>query len=278
MMIITTKNTYINSKDATTLLYNDNVINAKTINAMLEIIKFIKAFDGDIYDNIIYNWRIQGIMRNEPICFRIDHFLLMPFISSLSISYQIIDNFSIPKFHSYIVKSRNKDFDDFYLNAFIVNKRDFKKISCWFDISLLTEDSSSMYIRYIPQSMKYIPDKITYLKEKVCAKQFGIIDKYLSTQNTPNIINCIDNAILLVNDGWIMNNDLYNNIWSINKCKETCEDNICSICQDQIQTEDIILNTACKHKFHWICCKDQGLKTWINQGRTECPMCRSFMF
>jgi hypothetical protein len=60
--------------------------------------------------------------------------------------------------------------------------------------------------------------------------------------------------------------------------------NECAICQEDFLPDDIVVNTACNHNFHWFCrCGGtggkSGLYTWVHcEGQTSCPSCRSHMF
>tara|TARA_Y100001958_G_scaffold143641_2_gene120799 strand:- start:961 stop:1515 length:555 start_codon:yes stop_codon:yes gene_type:complete len=55
------------------------------------------------------------------------------------------------------------------------------------------------------------------------------------------------------------------------KCDDTsC---VCSICQDNFNIDDEILELPCGHKFHGEGCECPGLLPWLKDNNT-CPMCK----
>jgi hypothetical protein len=49
----------------------------------------------------------------------------------------------------------------------------------------------------------------------------------------------------------------------------------CSLCQNDINSNENYIKLMCGHKFHWKDVNDcRGLSEWINEGHNTCPYCR----
>ena len=53
------------------------------------------------------------------------------------------------------------------------------------------------------------------------------------------------------------------------------KDDECSLCQNDINSNENYIKLMCGHKFHWKDVNDcRGLSEWINEGHNTCPYCR----
>lgn len=302
----TFKKMYINSP----LIINkitDDQIEINTLSCILEIIRYLKAFYCDIFGSFVYNWRVLGNIKNEPISFRIDPMQLFQLINVLSLHFSVIEEsthitYNFHPCYSYTLIHLNFPIQPIKINAYLIFKKVFKTtFPLDFDINMLVEDESSTYIRVIPQSMRYISDKITFIRERICNKRFCMIES-LGKKATPQMMSQnVETAIELIKNGWTMDNCLEKKTWIVVEWKDisynTCNHrlgipiekvelitncNECCLCQEKFVGDDIIINTHCNHNFHWICngiSNCSGLKTWVHdQNKLCCPFCRTEIF
>jgi len=279
---------------------SSNVKQLHTLNSVLDVIATIKAMGGDLLENIVYNWRVRGDMQNEPIIFRMDSHILSSFLCVLSIRYKVSDDFdsSRPQYFSYTLQSKLQDTEKIEIKAWTVNKKIMQSHPCNFDIHLIYEDSLSMALRYLPYCMINLPDKITHLKERMCKQRFTTVDSTIAhNRSTRDNVQCIEEACALVDKAWCMDDDLLGNkTWIVAKwgpfssrpseyraalSSQQLEPQMCPLCHENFNKDDIIINTKCNHNFHWLCDKKgfYGLRTWIGtQDKRICPCCRADLF
>jgi hypothetical protein len=297
---------YINSPLTINRIADDQV-EINTLTCILDIVRYLKAFYCDIFGSFIYNWRVLGEIKNEPISFRIDPVQLFQLINVLGLHFSIIEeSSSIPynyyPCYSYTLVNINFPANPVKINAYLVFKKIFKTtFPLDFDINLLVEDDSSTYVRVVPPSIKYTSDKITFLRERICNKRFCMIES-LSKKATPQAISqTVETAIDLIKNGWTMDNCLEKKTWIVVRWKDLiCNTsnhrlgilddkkdlinncNECCLCQEKFLDNDIVINTQCNHNFHWMCNGNSnfsGLKNWVQgQNKLCCPFCRTEIF
>lgn len=294
---------YINSTKVIDIISTDE-LERNTLKNVNQIITYIKAFYADIYGPFIYNWRILGIMKNECINFRIDMHSLNILLNILALHFKIIEEDVIqigifPIYYTYklVSKDNNLKIHPIIIKALLINKKTFICLYPDFDIELLTEDDSSLYIRSIVPNIRFIIDKITYIKERICIKKFCSLQKIHPLKAPSDVAQIIDTARDLIQKGWTMDDNLLGeNTWiifiwgnfiknpTINRSNSNNEkivnNDICSLCHEKFKNDDIILNTSCHHNFHWNCSNENdGLKNWVTKhNRLCCPYCRDLMF
>jgi len=301
---------------------SNNEMEKNTIECLLDIVKYIKAFYGDIYGNFIYNWRILNNIQNECINFRIDSHTLSIFLNIISMHYNIIEietSFNEPMlYNTYKLEHKTKKINPINIKALVLNKKTFRCFPPDFDIDLISEDNSSIYIRCIVPLTRFLIDSISHIKNRIIERRFCTLHRIHSIKISRDIGKTVDDAITLVKKGWIMDDNLLgNNAWIVaiwgdyiknpqkyrtkgvwydnfvknrEKEKNHTIDDFCSICHEKFKSNDIILSTSCCHNFHWQCTNDDnvdnnngsninGLKNWvIGHNRLCCPYCRSIMF
>ena len=244
------------------------------IDLLNEIIATIKIFDGDIYGEIVRNFRILGETNISEINIRLDVYHYKSFLTLIYNKFNIIQ--VLP--NKYIFKILPSNIN---LNILLINKNLFKVSELDFDINLLTENERSLYVKFVPTIFKYIPDKLTFIKNRIISKHFTIIP---TERQHSELLNVINKAFELISNNWIMD-DLYHQkpIWLVGKWeniiskKKYLDCLECSLCHDKFKTSDLVLNTVCNHTFHWNCNSTNGLMHWA-KDHTTCPYCRSEMF
>jgi len=294
----------------------NNEVEENTISCIEDVTNYIKAFYGDIYGNLIYNWKILNKIRNECINFRIDNQSLGILINIISMNFNIIEtetSLTDPVIYStYKLEHKTKKTNIITIRALILNKKIFRCLPPDFDIDLITEDNTSMYIRCVVPLTRFIIDSISHIKKRIINKRFCTLHRIYPIKISTDVAKTVDDAIELVKDGWIMDDNLLgSNAWivvrwgeysknpkqfrtkgiwneslSISKehvnCSDHLHDNLCSLCHEKFKNDEIIFSTSCCHNFHWECSNDNsnnGLKNWVyGQGRLCCPYCRSIMF
>ena len=59
-----------------------DVYEKHTLNAILDVVGILKAFQCDLFGSFVCNWRVLGVMKNEEITFRVDSHLLQTLMSA----------------------------------------------------------------------------------------------------------------------------------------------------------------------------------------------------
>lgn len=266
-----------------------------------ELILQTKAFQGDVFGSFVRDSQSRDICQEIDI--RIEPCHLIPFINILSLKYDIISINHLKEFipmfsYAYLVTFKNSFiFHPIKLTIHTIHKKLFKNTFSYFDVDLLVEDDSSLYIRNFPTNITFCIDKFSWIRDRILNKKFCIISNNTSLKE---IAYVIEKAIHMVKSGWTMDDillfdkswivakwiDFYfkcNNLRSkydtdkINKLK-SCDE--CCLCQEKFSHNDIVINTLCNHNFHWQCPNNEkGLSTWVkNQNKNTCPFCRNTMF
>ncbi len=259
---------------------------------MQDIVVLAKVFHADIYGSFVRD----VVKKAKNLNIRIDSYMLNSFLTILNTKYTleqlddlVINGVNIP---SYALTPKYFDNNiEVIINLAVMSKNMFRMSFLDFDVNLLTENQTKLYLRYIPPSIKYIPDQIGFVRERIASKSFCTIQSDLAV---PDIADVIDNAVKLTCNGWTMDDILHTKpTWVVGKWqsfaamkhkkKQTydqyirmMECNECSLCHEKFKddTNKIVINTACNHNFHWMC-----LSKWVRDfGKSCCPYCRSEMF
>jgi hypothetical protein len=268
-----------------------------------DIITTVKVFDGDLFGSTVRDIKIgnQPILKLKDIDIRIDFIYHIPFLKSLNLKY-IVENILPNKeyngitIHTYKIfpKITGLQFAPILIDLVLMTNKIFRISFLDFDVNLLTENDTGMYLRNVPYSMKYLSDKINYVKNRILHKTFSFIQIDRSVLDLAVII---EKAFAMTINNWTMDDHLHNTpTWTIGKwsgyvtgchkkkySKEKYNKMIacteCSLCQEKFKPNDIVLNTACNHNFHWMCSATGGLCMWVkNYQKICCPCCRSNMF
>lgn len=294
---------YINSIESIKL-QTSIVEQQNTMIVCNDLVGYVKAFNGDIYGSFVRDWKVLGIILcNLNIQTRLDPSYISVFLNILSLKYKVYLTKSDDTFNNNLVVTSLKivsldpgvfDFYPVTMEIIYIPKSRFHLQRCDFDVNLLAENSTSVYIyKYeIPGSM-HICDKIGFVKDRICKNHFCLLNKTSGILEDPiAVTKLIESANTLIKRGWLMDDHiLSDDSWILSSWKNlmrqrsrkrrvlqnSCE---CSLCQEEFDETDIVLNTCCNHTFHWQCRNDQGgIKKWVEEHQNiSCPICRSNMF
>ena len=240
------------------------------------IINDIKIFNGDLYGETVRDINIMKKQNIDKIYARIDAryslFLMKVLTQKYSLKPMLESGYLVNnKIQLYILES---------------NKYEFKNSHINFDCNLLCENEKGIYIKFIPANMIYLPDKFSIIRDRILGLRFSLVEN-----NIHNLQDLVKEAILLIDQGWIMDDFILNNkSWLVNKwlnyisnCRInntviekdlTVNRNECCLCHEKFKPHDIVFNTVCNHNFHWNCNCQNGLACWM-KTHTNCPLCRT---
>jgi hypothetical protein len=268
---------YINSKNAIAAISKSDK-ECKALMIYDDIVKTVKAFEGDIYGSYLRDWRIRGIPCFADLDIRLGPKMVKAFTNVLSMKYKVIPVTGkggyVKDWHkSFEVKSKDGESHD-KVKIDIVNcdKVGWQKWYADFDINSLGEDARCLYVR---NKIPGIVDAITHVKERICNKQFCSISRPLYDMRNFEAQQGakVDRAIKMVMMSWIMDDIVYgNDTWVVSKwthlkkspktvrtefddyqCEQMLSRCVCAICHDEFNGDDVIVNTRCNHNFHWQC-------------------------
>lgn len=276
----------------------------KKLYVINDIISTTKMFTGDIYGSVVRDIKISGKTQVNDVNIRLDFCYIKPFLTFLNTKYTIEPLISTKihngvKIHCYKVSHKHFDtqFSPILLDIVFMNPKMFKIAFIDFDVNLFAENDTSLYLRIVPNSLKYCADKISLLKQRIMNKTFSVVESFTQHKQTEDILCIINKAVeMTILDNWTMD-DYYTNkpTWIVGKWenivigkhkrKHTNElyhqmisQGECCLCHERFKKNEIVFNTACNHNFHWMCNFNTGLKAWVQQSKTCCPVCRSHMF
>lgn len=292
----------MNSNDP--IVYTNNLKDEQnTVMTCNEIINYIKCFNGDIYGAFVRDWRILGkIFDNFTIDTRLEPSYSTIFINILSFKYKVrvlkygdlMNDGYITKLTISPIDPRLYNFQSIDVNIILVPKCRFHHQKCDFDVNLFAENTNSLYIykNELPGNLS-ISDKFTHIKQRICNHTFCLLNKSSLIFTLPNqYTRLIEITKEMLKKGWLMDDlILEENSWIISTwfdlmvkrsrkrpMLENCRE--CSLCQEEFNNNDIVINTTCNHNFHWECKSSTGgLKKWVGDNQQiTCPICRSVMF
>lgn len=259
----------------------------------MDIISLIKTFDGDIWGDYIFdNCKLKNV--SNILC-RIDKSFVHIFLRFICQKYRIIEqntegNEKDEK-NLYLLSHSHKieELKYFMLHIKTVNRDVLSEIIPDFDINGISENNECQWIRNRMPLFDNNGDKYNYIKNRIIEKKFCLLTRR-------NTIKNIENAISLLNKGYVMDDYLLkNDTWIVaqwhlfvmktqtirttsnNNYYNFIKNDECYICQTKFQPQDIIINLRCYHNFHWKCCNfnNSGLCEWLkNQAKNDCPNCR----
>lgn len=288
----------------------NNLQNVRNMQELIaDIFLHIKAFDGDIFGGAIRDYKTLNIPYVKDVNCRIDTILLNVFIQTLHIHFEVVESpleidgrFVLINKKLRVALKDNKNVAT-CINIVIMSRVEWLRLPCDFDVNILAENASSLFVRssYVP--LNRFVDKLGYITKRINDMVFAQLE---STSNkTPDEINYIvDRAVSLVDGGWTMDDNILGkegfvvNTWKAfvtdtknirtsydsAKLKLTTSHRECSLCNEEFEASDIVINTCCNHNFHWDKQKYnqsngcRGLSEWVNVGKTSCPLCRKSMF
>lgn len=279
------------------------------------LLMHIKAFDGDVYGGTVRDYKTLGLVYVKDINCRIDSMMFTVFLQTLHLHYKVRDMPSEigGKFVDYVKKlyiTFKEDDNDVYtyLHIIVISKLEWLSLPCDFDINLLAENATSLYIRSSYVTMNKFVDKLGYVTDRIKRNVFAQVEP-LAGKLPDHKIHLMDRAFKLSVRGWTMDDavlgqDAYvMNTWIMvknvpnfvrkeyNEHQKELMTNMdeCSICSEKFKDGDVVINTTCNHNFHWTLlgcnrsnsgssssCK--GLREWIQLDNVTCPLCRKVMF
>jgi hypothetical protein len=272
----------------------------------------IKAFNGDVYGNILTfnesDYQVLAELSNQlptpqlyTIQCRVDLYLFTVFVQVLNLNFdvqcspmQFSETMGINK--QYIISpklSRNETKPRVVLDVCYQSTLEWTKFPCDFDIHLLAENSSSVFLKSNYMCLDRFVDKIGHIKKRVEQRKFTVLDS-TACRTSEKLRMLIDRSQTLIRRGWLMDDMLYGDeVWNINlwltylmrpqacrifhdkkKRDVLVSLNECPVCNDKFQPEDIVINSRCNHNFHWRNSRCGGLSEWLKRGNISCPICR----
>lgn len=276
-------------------------LHLELLNKLIDSLKQnVKAFNGDIYGNILTlnEHDILDASNLMTVHCRIDLFLFSVFVQVLNLHFDVQ---SFPLVFSelmginkqYIIKLKTNPDIKVILDVCFQPSIEWSKLPCDFDVHLLAENATSIFLRanYICLD-KYV-DKIGFVKKRIDQRTFTILDASMC-RTTEKVKLLIDRSQNMVQRGWIMDDCLYGDaIWNVNQwltyqmrphaCRVFHDKkalnlltsfNECPLCNEHFNACDIVINTKCNHNFHWCNSRCRGLSEWLKRGNLSCPVCR----
>jgi hypothetical protein len=180
------------------------------------------------------------------------------------------------------------------------------------DIELLALDSYNLYLRPPHPSVDSHSQRFRLedLLDRIRKKRFCLYknESSNSRQGTPAVNfrkKVFQKCYCLVKDGWTMDDSMLGdlsyiiNTWGTltsqhNSVRERSnfpeirrdrmlQNNRCSVCHDVFNDDDIVVNLACNHTFHYKCQPDAnqgtGIFAWIVKSEKDsCPLCRDLIW
>lgn len=281
------------------------------------LLMHIKAFEGDVFGGVVRDYKTQGLVYVRDINCRIDSIMLTIFLQTLNLHYKVRElssDFS-GKFVDYVKKLYVTFKDDenivyTYLDIIVVSRVEWLRLPCDFDVNLLAESASSVYVRSNYTNMNKVVDKYSFVLDRVKKSTFAQLES-LAAKTPEHACYFVDRAFKMSMRGWIMDdfylgsNTYVMNAWMFfvntptfvrteydsQKLELMKSMDECAICSEKFKDTDIVINTKCNHNFHWsqagcnrqtsggagaLCCK--GLQEWIKLDNSSCPLCRKSMF
>lgn len=294
-----------------------------------DIVMHVKAFDGDIYGSIMREFRINNNILISNINCRVDlcllHYLLQVLCLHFEVSEipQIMENTNTftdylkrykihPKRTYSSIKGRYYDISNpqdysIQLHVTTMSRMDWLRLPCDFDVNILGENSTSMYMRSSYLCLNKYVDRINHITNRIKQNTFSILDPTCH-KTSVTIISVVDKAAKLCSNGWLMDDTLWgDNSWIVNtwlkfqlrpkQCRTFYTENKlnqltnldeCPLCNEKFHPCDVVINTKCNHNFHWSYVRRQnengevnvckGVKEWVRMGNLTCPCCRNYMF
>ena len=273
---------------------------SETCKLLQSLKQTVKAFNGEIYGSILTIEDDEEAVAKEPHIMhcRIDLYLCNVFVQVLNLHYNVQSShlhfnelFGVNK--QYIIASKHDSSTKVVLDVCYQTNHEWSKLHCDFDINLLAENSSSLFLRTSYLCLEKFVDKIGYIKKRINQKQSTVLDTTFY-RTTDKLRSLIDRTNVLVQRGWVMDDMFHGDeLWNLNMwltyqmrphvCRVHHDKkkldmlvcmNECPLCNEEFNDMDIVINTRCNHNFHWCNNRCKGLSEWLRRGHVSCPVCR----
>jgi hypothetical protein len=276
----------------------------------------IKAFNGDVYGNILtidhkdilpccipQQSGNPSLSQSITMHCRIDVYLFSVFMQVLNLNFDV-ETFPI-QFNEYIgltkqfvVKPKNNAYTNEHAPKVILEvcyqaTPEWSKLPCDFDVHLLAENASSVFLRSNYTCLDKFVDKIGHIQRRISLRKFTLLDA-TACKTVEKLRVLIDRAQGMIQRGWMMDDLLYGDqAWNINlwlsyqmrpkacrvfhdkkKLDSLLSLDECPLCNEHFKECDIVINTRCNHNFHWCNNRCKGLSEWLKRGNISCPVCR----
>lgn len=311
---------------STTSINEEVNLISETLQGLIDVIFMqIKAFHGDVYGSVLRECKIRKSNSFKDINCRLDINVYDTFVQMLYIHFNVVklpprictsyygftNRFKISHKGPLLDSLNNHDNRDsnesqdsvdssmIILDICLLSRMDWLHLPCDFDVNLLAEDSTSLFLRVNHNALSVFVDKLNHVTKRISAKTFATLDAYMY-KSLDTFINHIDRAEVLVKNGWLMDDSILGDrswllgMWlSLQVRGDSCRKsyskrklsllmncNECSLCHEKFNPCDIVINTKCNHNFHWSLTKQQGitvcrgLREWVKRGNSSCPLCR----
>lgn len=293
----------------------------KTGQMMSYVSNIITSMRGDIMGDYVYcsirgeNAGLEGGVRKLKA--RIDPWL---FVMTLNILRSMFDVRCIMHGRKWIIMpywdcEREDRFESFEIVFDIMPKDRWRCQTMLFDIDKLVFDSFNLYIRAPSVELHPSRNRLEYHLQRAVKKEFCLAEirdhRMTPEQMYYHFTEALKKSYKRVKQGWHMDDSqlgytsfvvarwskLVHAFASIRKrcCQEAKYEQAvghgtCSLCHESFEQDAIVVNLACNHTFHYMCCTQQsqdtssnpvttsctgGIHTWLlEKGNNSCPLCR----
>lgn len=273
---------------------------SETCKLLQSLKRTVKAFNGEVYGSILTIEDDKEVIATQPpfMHCRIDLYLCNVFLQILHLNYDVQSShlhvnelFGLNK--QFMIACHDNSSTKVVLDVCFQTTHEWSKLHCDFDINLLAENATSLFLRRSYLCLEKFVDKIGLIKNRINQKKFTVLDTTFY-RTTDKLKLLIDRTHVLIQQGWVMD-DMYNSndLWNINmwltyqmrphacrvhydkkKLDMLVSMNECPLCNEQFHDGDIVINTKCNHNFHWCNNRCKGLSEWLRRGHVSCPVCR----
>lgn len=278
------------------------------------LISHIKAFDGDIFGGVIRDYRTNGFPYIKDINCRIDNLLVIIFMNTLQLHYDVrelpsgLNGYFVEYSKRLHISSRQENSAHIIVDIVTLSRAEWIRLPCDFDINLLAENAFSCYVRSNYPTLNKVVDRYGFIHKRLKNALFALLEP-CNSKSCDEVKHLIDRSVRLVTRDWIMDDSLIGksswlvNYWLIvssltTSCRTVFDkrevevlkvQTECSLCNEVFKPRDIVINTKCNHNFHWsqerlesvttdgtsIC---KGLREWMRLGNSSCPICRKNIY
>jgi len=264
-------------------------INTMTLREYLfdTIIKTVKAFDGDVYGNVVRDYKINKNTDVGNINCRIDAHVVNAFGQTLNVLFDVmelpISIGTITGFTKRYVLTPKPIYPctshgtivprSVILEVAVMTKHEWSRIPCDLDVNLFAENGSSRYIRADYYVLHKFVDRYDHLMERIKNMKFCVVD-FSMCKSLASDRAFVDNNVAMVVNGWTMDDLIWGdatwvvNKWitfqmrpkdirikyTTNKIERMLAQDECMLCNEKFAPMDIVINTRCNHNFHWHSC------------------------
>jgi hypothetical protein len=252
------------------------------------IIKTVKAFDGDVYGNVIRDYKINKNMDVLNVHCRIDVYFVNVFGQTLSVMFDVIElpisiggiigltkRYLVTPKPPYPCTSHGSIAPmPVQLEVAIMTKSEWSRLKCDFDVNLFAENCSSRYIRTDYNILHRFVDRYEHLTQRIKNMKFCVVD-FSMCKSLALVRAFVDNSVAMIVNGWTMDDLIWgDDTWVVNKwisfqmktkeirtkytndkIERMLAQDVCLLCNDKFSPTDIVINTRCNHNYHWGPCQ-----------------------